>query len=196
MSVKKGFFMPKYDIEFKKKCIYLFDNKMPLPTIEGVLPNALIRNVNEWKFLFKEQGEKGLSNEIIYKNYTLKDKIKACKRIVKGETYSEVSRSIGMSCHSTVRRWYLDYMKDGIVGLQYRKGIKPVTLVQVSKQMKKKLTAQEKEELIDHIAIRDKNHLEFHLKHVEGSGNLKTDALEVLYSIRKTQYSLEHYIVF
>ena len=122
---------------------------MPLPTIEGVLPNALIRNVNEWKFLLKEQGEKGLSNEIIYKNYTLKDKIKACKRIVKGETYSEVSRSIGMSCHSTVRRWYLDYMKDGIVGLQYRKGIKPVTLVQVSKQMKKKLTGQEKEEHID-----------------------------------------------
>ncbi|MFA6368183.1 MAG: hypothetical protein WCX10_06460 [Bacteroidales bacterium] len=54
--------MPKYDIEFKKKCIYLFDNNMSLPTIEGVLPKTLIRNVNEWKLLLKEQGEKGLSN--------------------------------------------------------------------------------------------------------------------------------------
>jgi len=51
-------------------------------------------------------------------------------------------------------------------------------------------------ELIDHIAVRDKNHLEFHLKHVKGSGNLKTEALEVIYFIRKTQYRLEHYIVF
>jgi len=51
-------------------------------------------------------------------------------------------------------------------------------------------------ELVDYILVGDKNHLEFHLKHIEGSGNLKTDALEVIYSIRKTQYRLEHYIVF
>lgn len=50
--------------------------------------------------------------------------------------------------------------------------------------------------LIDHIFVRDKNHLEFHFKHVEGIGDLKTHALEVIYSIRKTQYRLEHYIMF
>ena len=51
-------------------------------------------------------------------------------------------------------------------------------------------------DLVDHIWVIDKNHLEFHLKHMEGRGDLKTDALEVIYSIRKTQYRLEHCIVF
>jgi hypothetical protein len=41
--------MPKYDIGFKKRCIYLFDNNIPLPKVEGVLPKTLIRSVTEWK---------------------------------------------------------------------------------------------------------------------------------------------------
>lgn len=51
-------------------------------------------------------------------------------------------------------------------------------------------------DLIDNITVRCKDQLEFHLKHVEGTGDLKTDELEVNYYIRKTKYRLEHYIVF
>lgn len=53
-----------------------------------------------------------------------------------------------MRTHSTVRRWYLAYLKDGIAGLQYKKGIKMKTSVEVSKTMKKTLTDSEREELI------------------------------------------------
>ena len=46
----------------------------------------------KWKHLFKIMGEKGLDNTIFYKSYTLKDKIKACKRINAGENYTQVAQ--------------------------------------------------------------------------------------------------------
>jgi transposase-like protein len=148
--------MPKYDVEFKKKCIKSYEEGKPLPNVAGVLPSSMMRFVTEWRLLFKEQGEKGLTNDIIYRNYSLKDKIKAIRRINKGETYSAVSRSIGMRCHSTVRRWHLDYMKHGVAGLQYKKGIKPSTSVVISNPMKKRLTKAEREEL---NALRKRNEI-------------------------------------
>lgn len=61
-----------------------------------------------------------------------------------------------MRCHSTVRRWYLDYLRNGIAGLQYKKGIKPVTSVEESTKMKKRITRTEKEEL---ISLRKRNEI-------------------------------------
>ncbi len=45
---------------------------------------------------------------------------------------------MGTKSHSTVRRWYLDYVKNGVTGLQYKKGIKVKTSVDISEPMKKK----------------------------------------------------------
>ena len=148
--------MPKYDVEFKKKCIKAYEEKKELPKVDGVMPKSMVRYVREWLMLFKKLGERGLTNDVIFRNYSLKDKIKAVKRINKGETYSEVARSIGMRCHSMVRRWHLDYMEHGVAGLQYRKGIKPSTSVVISNPMKKRLTKAEKEEL---IALRKRNEI-------------------------------------
>jgi len=91
--------MAKYDVEFKKKCIKAYEEKKELPKVDGVLPISMIKFVTQWRLLLKEQGEQGITNDIIYRNYSLKDKIKAVKRINKGETYSEVARSIGMRSH-------------------------------------------------------------------------------------------------
>ena len=156
MSYERGFLIAKYDVEFKKKCIKAYEEKKELPKVDGVLPISMIKFVTQWRLLLKEQGEQGITNDIIYRNYSLKDKIKAVKRINKGETYSEVARSIGMRSHSTVRRWHLDYMKHGVAGLQYKKGIKPSTSVVISNPMKKRLTKAEKEEL---IALRKRNEI-------------------------------------
>jgi len=79
--------MAKYDVEFKKKCIKAYQEKKELPKVDGVMSKSMVRYVREWLMLFKEQGEKGLTNDIIYQNYSLKDKINAVKRINKGETY-------------------------------------------------------------------------------------------------------------
>lgn len=140
--------MPKYSKEFKLKCIEFYEKNHKYPKIDGVSKKSVEKYIWEWKHLFKIMGEKGLDNTIFYKSYTLKDKIKACKRINAGENYTQVAQSIGMRTHSTVRRWYLAYLKDGIAGLQYRKGIKTKTSVEVSKTMKKTLTDSEREELI------------------------------------------------
>lgn len=53
---------------------------------------------------------------------------------------------MGTKSHSTARRWYLDYVKNGVAGLQYKKGIKAKISVDISEPMKKKLTNSEREE--------------------------------------------------
>ena len=148
--------MPKYDYDFKMKCVDCLDNHKPLPKFKGVLDKTILRNAQTWRILLRKQEKKGLDNSIIFKNYTLKDKINAVKRVVNGESYTSVGRSIGMRCHSTVRRWYLDYLRNGIAGLQYKKGIKPVTSVEESTKMKKRITRTEKEEL---ISLRKRNEI-------------------------------------
>ncbi|MFA5235983.1 MAG: hypothetical protein WC399_04005 [Bacilli bacterium] len=50
--------MPKYDVEFKKKCIKPYEEGKPLPNVAGVLPSSMMRFVTEWRLLFTEQGEK------------------------------------------------------------------------------------------------------------------------------------------
>ena len=148
--------MPKYDLEFKLKCIEAYKNKKPYPPHPGLRDVTLKRHVSLWNLLYRERGIEGLSNEIIYKDYSLKDKEKAIKLILKGKSFSEVGRILGMKCHSTVRRWYLDYVKDGYAGLQYKKGINTKTSVIISEPMKKKLTKSEKEEL---LSLRKRNQI-------------------------------------
>lgn len=45
------------------------------------------RNAQERKSLYDLLGIKGIENVIYYKNYTLKDKMKAVKLILKGKKY-------------------------------------------------------------------------------------------------------------
>ena len=110
--------MPKFTVEFKLKCIQAYLNHEPLPMVEGTLERSMRKNALDWLLLYKEKGIAGISNDVIYKNYTIKDKIKAIKMVQKGKSYSEVGRIMGTKTHSTIRRWYLAYMKDGVAGLQ------------------------------------------------------------------------------
>ncbi len=63
---------------------------------------------------------------------------------------------MGTKTHSTVRTWYLNYMKYGVEGLKYRKGIKVSTSVEISTPMKKRLSKSEREEL---LALRKRNEI-------------------------------------
>lgn len=146
--------MPKYDYKFKKQCVENYLKDKSLPKIKGVSPNTIERYVCGWRLLFREQGEEGLSNSIIFKDYSVEDKIKAVRRVLKGESCGEVARSIGMRCHSTVRRWVIAYSKYGVTGLQYRRGSNPMSRVDHIKSMKENLTHEEKEELIN---LRERN---------------------------------------
>lgn len=146
--------MPKYDQDFKLMCIRLSDEGKPLPSVPGVQEVTLKRYVNNWRLLLGRMGGKGLDNTIIYRDYSLRDKIRAVRLVMAGKTYTEAARIMGMRCHSTVRRWCLDYAKAGVAGLQYRKGIKPSTSVETSEPMRKKLSKSEREEL---LALRKRN---------------------------------------
>ena len=149
--------MPKYSTEFKLKCVETYQNKQPLPKVDGVLEKSFRSIVQDWVLLYRRYGIKGIESCVFYNNYTLKDKIKAVKLVKKGKTYSEVSRLMGCrDGHSTIRRWYLAYMNDGIAGLQYKKGIKVSTSVEISTPMKKRLSKSEREEL---LALRKRNEI-------------------------------------
>ena len=148
--------MAKYDKNFKLLCINAYEQRKPLPKIEGILERSLIRYVKQWRLIYKEMGEKGLEDGFLQHNFTVKDKIKAIKMVLKGHSYGEVARKMGMRAHSSVRRWHLAYMKDGIAGLQYRKGIQISTSVEISTPMKKRLSKSEREEL---LALRKRNEI-------------------------------------
>ena len=148
--------MPKFTVDFKLKVIRAYQNHEPLPHVEGTLEKSMIANAQEWMLLYREFGVEGLECRVMYRNYTIKDKIKAIKMIQRGKSYSEVGRIMGTKTHSTVRRWYLDYMKHGIAGLQYKKGIMVSTSVDISTPMKKRLSKGEREEL---LALRKRNEI-------------------------------------
>ena len=63
---------------------------------------------------------------------------------------------MGARDHATVRRWCLAYRKDGIAGLQYRKGIKTKTSIELSTPMRKRLSKGEREEL---LSLRKRNEI-------------------------------------
>ena len=148
--------MARYDKDFKLKCIKALNSKQPLPKVDGVLPTSLERYAKLWRLNYREMGDIGLEDGFIKKNFTVKDKIKAVKLVLKGKSYCEVARKMGMRSHSCVRRWYLVYMQDGVAGLQYRKGIKVSTSVEISTPMKKRLSKSEREEL---LALRKRNEI-------------------------------------
>ena len=148
--------MAKYDKEFKLKCIKAYEEGKPLPEVDGVLARSLKRYVLGWRLLYKKMGDRGLEDGFIQHDFTVEDKIKAIKMVLKGVNYSEVGRIMGMRTHSCVRRWYIAYMKDGVAGLQYRKGTSPSTSVEVFTPMKKRLTKSEREEL---LALRRRNEI-------------------------------------
>lgn len=148
--------MAKYGKNFKLLCINEYEKGKPLPKVEGVLYRSLSRYVQLWRLIYREMGEKGLEDGFLVHNFTVKEKIKAVKLVLKGLSYNEVARKMGMRTHSSVRRWHLAYMKDGVAGLQYRKGIKPSTSVDVSTPMKKRLSKSEREEM---LALRKRNEI-------------------------------------
>ena len=153
---ERGFIMAKYDTEFKLKVVNAYKNHQPLPSIDGVMGKSMIKNAQHWSLLLDTMGIDGLRSNFLYRNFTLKDKIKAVRLIQKGKSYSEVGRLLGFNSHATVRRWYLDYMKHGVAGLQYKKGIKVSTSVDISTPMKKRLSKSEREEL---VALRKRNEI-------------------------------------
>lgn len=148
--------MPKYDYKFKLECIKNYEKDHSLPIIKGMKPNNVQRQVLQWRMLYKKMGDKGLDNTVIFNRFTVNDKVKAVKMVQSGMTYLEVALKFGMRTHSTVRRWHLDYLKDGVAGLQYRKGIKPVTSVETSEKMRKRLSKGEREEL---LSLRKRNEI-------------------------------------
>ena len=148
--------MAKHSKDFKLKCVKSLDESLPLPKYPGVSEKTILRHAQNCRRAYRIKGESILENTIIYRNYKLQDKIKACERVMKGESMRKVALDLGMANHSTVRRWFYDYSQYGIAGLQYRKGKKPVTMVLDDKPMKKPLTNSEREEL---IALRKRNEI-------------------------------------
>ena len=148
--------MAKFTVDFKLKVIEAYKKHEPLPKVEGTKEISMVRNAQDWTLLYKTKGIEGISNDTIFRNYTLRDKVKAVKLILKGKSYSEVGRIMGTKTHSTVRGWYLAYMKDGVAGLQYKKGIKVSTSIDISTPMKKRLSKGEREEL---LALRKRNEI-------------------------------------
>ena len=148
--------MAKYDKNFKLICIKAYEEGKPLPQVEGVLDRSLNRYVKLWRLVYREMGERGLEDGFLQHNFTVKEKIRAVKLVLKGLSFSDAARKMGMRTHSSVRRWYLAYMKDGVAGLQYRKGTQPSTSVETSTPMKKRLSKSEREEL---LALRKRNEI-------------------------------------
>lgn len=148
--------MAKYDKNFKLLCIRCLEEKKELPEVKGVKQRSIYTYAKLWQLLYQKSGDKALEDGFIKKDFTLNEKIKAVKMVISGKSMNEVGRAMGMRTHSCVRRWYLAYMKDGVAGLQYRKGIKVSTSVYISTPMKKRLSKGEREEL---IALRKRNEI-------------------------------------
>ena len=79
-----GFFMPKYDQEFKLMCIHLSDEGKPLPSVTGVQEVALKRYVNNLRLPAREDGRQGagqLDHGVVLRHHEERDVLRARARI-------------------------------------------------------------------------------------------------------------------
>ncbi|MCQ2794940.1 MAG: helix-turn-helix domain-containing protein [Bacilli bacterium] len=92
---------------------YLKTGKYPILDKTG--RRSSCRRAAYWVKLYKLHGEEGLKH--VTKTYTARDRIKAVRLVIKGDSIMTVATTLGLST-SIVSKWYKTYLAKGFEGLK------------------------------------------------------------------------------
>lgn len=106
----------KWTKEEKLKMVLEYKKNGFTPVVQGCVRKTMQNLIRRWSIVYDLYGESGLEHRC--KRWTIEDKINAVQRVLNGESYSEVSYSLGMSCESQVLTWHRKYLELGWDGLK------------------------------------------------------------------------------
>ena len=102
--------------EEKLKMVFEYKKNAFTPTVEGCSRETMRKRIRKWTKVYDLYGESGLEHRI--RRWTYEDKINAVKRVLDGESYSEVAHSLGMPIETQVMSWHRKYSELGLSGLK------------------------------------------------------------------------------
>ena len=102
--------------EEKLKIVLEYKKNGFTPSLEGCSRKTMYEHIRIWAKVYDIYGESGLEHSI--RHWTYEDKINAVRRVLDGESYSEVAHSLGMSTKTQVMIWHRKYLELGWDGLK------------------------------------------------------------------------------
>ena len=86
------------------------------PIVEGCSRKTMHNRITRWAKIYDIYGESGLEHRS--RHWAFEEKINAVQRVLDGESYHEVARSLGMSTETQVLTWHRKYLELGWDGLK------------------------------------------------------------------------------
>ena len=86
------------------------------PSVEGCTRKTMHNHVRTWAKVYDIYGESGLEHR--FRLWTYEDRVNAVKRVLDGESYSEVAHSLGSPSETQVINWHRKYLEFGWDGLK------------------------------------------------------------------------------
>ena len=102
--------------EEKLKMVLEYKKSGFTPTVKGCSRETMHKRIKAWAKVYDFYGEDGLEHRI--RHWSFEDKTNAVQRVLDGESYHEVARSLGMSNETQIRTWHRKYLELGWDGLK------------------------------------------------------------------------------
>ena len=102
--------------EEKLKMVLEYKNNGFTPIVGGCSRKTMHDRIRKWTKVYDLYGENGLEHRS--RHWTYEDKMKAVRRVLDGESYHGVARSLGMSTETQVSTWHRKYLELGCDGLK------------------------------------------------------------------------------
>lgn len=97
--------------EEKLKMVLEYKKNGFTPTVKGCSRESIRNKIRVWAKVYDIYGESGLEHRS--RHWTYEDKANAVQRVLDGESYREVSQSLGMSTKTQVLTWHRKYLELG-----------------------------------------------------------------------------------
>ena len=137
----------KYTLEFKLECVKKYLNGEHISTPEKIASRrSFLSHVRAWTQAYEDLGVEGLRHKEENKNWTPEERFELVAKVLAGNSAKSVAKSAHIS-DGLLWQWVYRYRKNGMDGLQLRKGRKS-SMPKKNNKLNTKLTKTEKEELI------------------------------------------------
>lgn len=137
----------KYDINFKLKCIELYNNGQWPDTPKGIGQKNFRKRIFNWVKTLELHGIEGLEHPLTCKERTAEERYALVARVLAGESQNKVALSAGIYS-SLLSKWVQIYKMKGYTGLQLQKGRYKKEITMKKEHIPNELLPSEKEELI------------------------------------------------
>lgn len=137
----------KYDINFKLKCIELYNNGQWPDTPKGIGQKNFRKRIFNWVKTLELHGIEGLEHPLTCKERTAEERYALVARVLAGESQNKVALSAGIYS-GLLSKWVQIYKMKGYTGLQLQKGRYKKEITMKKEHIPNELLPSEKEELI------------------------------------------------